>query len=187
MTLLHKGMSTAGKEDLLSDHFLYQDFRQLMDSAFPENERRPEAGFRKQLMADCFKIRLFLDERSQLISFITYWALDDFFFVEHLAVVKSQRGQGRFSAMLSQLNEFEGKTVVFEVEPPASLPAIERIAIYRHKGFYVYDFPYQQPPYHVDNNPVTMLLMGNRPQPSDNFIKAWVDKIHHVVYSSDFF
>lgn len=179
-------MKIANKIQLLAQPSLYNAFRKLMYNAFPENERRPEQGFLKQMASENFGVKVFLDEKLGLSSFITYWDLDDFLFVEHLAVVEGQRGQGRFSAMLGQLDEFYGKSVVFEVEPPTSQQAIDRIAIYRHKGFFVYDFPYQQPPYRVDNHPIDMILMGNRPHPSVLDLEDWVWRIHHIVYSLDF-
>ncbi len=184
---INNELNCVSKDRLLSHPPLYNAFWQLMETAFPPEERRTETGFRKQLESDQFFILLFLDQQSELISFVTYWNLIDFIYIEHLAVVEKLRGKGKFSLMLNRLELLNQKAVIFEVEPPETPQAVERMAIYHHKGFYSYVFPYLQPPYSLDKPSLRLILMGNRPQPSFNQLEKWVKTIQQTVYSARFY
>ena len=70
----------------------------------------------------------------------------------------AHRGYG--SEALKAFIHEHGKPLVLEAEPPTDALSIRRIKFYERTGLTLYDFPYMQPAYTEDSNPVELRLMG---------------------------
>lgn len=149
----------------------------LYNSSFPENERRLYTGAPDFMEFagthnDRFHILLAETEDGNFQGFITYWSFDDFVYVEHFAVVRSLRGGGTGTALLSYLAEICNKSILLEVESPVDDITCRRVRFYEKNGFRIFDgFRYIQPPYSPDQCGLELKLMLKGPyspsEPSD--------------------
>lgn len=172
------------KDLLISDKDIYQQFRTLMESAFPPEERRTAEDFVKQLDKSAFHADLYV-MHQQLVAFNCWWHFGTFRFVEHLAVHEAVRGTKVVGLVLTNFLQSERLPVLFEVEPPDSRKAANRIAFYKRKGLFLYKTEYWQPPYHQGAAPLHMLLMGSIPEPSPALLTQWIGQVHRAVYGYD--
>ena len=91
---------------------------------------------------------------------LTTWHFDTFIYIEHFAIASTQRSQGHGSEALKAFIHEHGKPIVLEAEPPTDALRIRRIKFYERSGLTLYDFPYIQPAYTPESNPVELRLMG---------------------------
>ncbi len=95
----------------------------IMEEAFPPEERRTLTQ-QLEIIADQRYRMDFLYEDAALAGFIGYWLLDEFIFIEHLAVDAKMRGKGTGSKAVKNILSL-GKPVVLEVEVPPSMKGVE--------------------------------------------------------------
>ena len=120
-------------------------------------------------------------EKECLMGFVTYWTLEGFNYIEHLAVDKSSRRRG-IGGDLVRLVSTLGQTVLLEVEPPVDEPTRKRVAFYEGLGLVLHDdISYLQPPYGPGKPPVPLQLMTS-PTMSAASILAAIPQLHRVVY-----
>ncbi len=156
------------------------NFYQLYQSAFPEAERRPEPALISMASNPMLSLNT-VDINQEFSGLFNYWNLDSFFYIEHFAVVPHKRNMGIGNEILQNFSK--NKTVVLECELPFDDLAKRRILFYQKLGFQTYPFPYTQPPYSHDKQPVPMLLLTNSTDLSEHaFIKISA-KIAESVYS----
>lgn len=149
------------KLDPLDFDLLYQ----LMEEAFPPDERRTYEG-QKQLLQRPEYTVLVNKEDGVLRGFLAYWDLGDILFAEHFAVNSAIRGGGLGGKMLSALLERVTKPIILEVELPQTDIARRRIGFYQRLGFCLNDYPYEQPPMQPDTDWLPLLVMSY-PNPID--------------------
>ena len=94
------------------------------------------------------------------LGLLTTWHFEDFIYIEHFAIDPTLRSQGYGSEALKAFIHEHGKPIVLEAEPPTDALSIRRIKFYERIGLTLYDFPYMQPAYTEDSNPVELRLMG---------------------------
>jgi ribosomal protein S18 acetylase RimI-like enzyme len=73
------------------------------------------------------------------------WDLDEFFFLEYLAVQPHTRGSGLGSAMLNEFLSNITKPAILEVEDFNTDIALRRIKLYERLGFFLSNCRYLQP------------------------------------------
>ena len=115
----------------------------LMDQAFPPQERRTKEGFLQEWQQEAFHLMRL--EKGQ--GFLAYWDLGQWFYVEHFATAKEVRGKGLGGETFGQFLQEAKKPVFFEVEQPNTQWAKRRIAFYERLGCVLNPYPYLQPPY----------------------------------------
>ena len=96
----------------------------------------------------------------KLLGLLTTWHFEDFIYIEHFAIDPTLRSQGYGSEALKAFIHEHGKPIVLEAEPPTDAFSIRRIRFYERIGLTLYDFPYMQPAYTPESNPVELRLMG---------------------------
>ena len=94
------------------------------------------------------------------LGLLTTWHFEEFIYIEHFAIDPTLRSQGYGSEALKAFIHEHGKPIVLEAEPPTDALSIRRIKFYERIGLTLYDFPYMQPAYTEDSNPVELRLMG---------------------------
>ncbi|MDE7154178.1 MAG: GNAT family N-acetyltransferase [Muribaculaceae bacterium] len=163
---------------------LTDEVKGLYLESFPEEERRPwesicgliESG------APFFKFVIVRSDAG-IAGFYTLWRFPQALYVEHFAVMRSLRGNGFGSEILTEIKTQAGELpVVVEVEPAeSSSEAVSRIKFYEKAGFTaLYDFQYVQPPYAKGLPEVPMMLMTTSPLPD---IELFVIQLHTLVYN----
>lgn len=117
----------------------------LMEQSFPETERRTGAGQRALLAEPDYQIWVQRTPSGGVAGFAAVWELDEFVFLEHLAVDPLLRNGGIGARILTQLDERYGRPICLEVELPQTPMAARRIGFYRRMGYFLNDYPYIQP------------------------------------------
>lgn len=137
---------------------LLHEIWNIYEYSFPENERR-DLESHKQIMNNPLYHLVPLKNQDRIIGFIAYWDLDDFVFIEHLAIKRGLRGKGYGSKTINKMTSLFPK-IILEVEEPETEEARKRIRFYQKHGFYLNSYPYLQPPYKPQDAPVPLLLMS---------------------------
>lgn len=144
---------------------LFNDLLSLYELAFPEAERRPIAKYRHIAAAEPRFHICVATLDGAFAGFITYWAILDFVYIEHLAVMPDIRGLGIGRNLLALVAERAGgKPIIFEVEPDADEISHKRIVFYQRLGYILHpNFPYIQPAYAPGRDPIELQLMTSTP------------------------
>lgn len=131
---------------------------QIMDSSFPEDERRSEEEQKKLLDKPEYTIYGITDQNI-LIGFLSVWDLSEFIYIEHFAISRNYRNGGRGRDFLNSLLSTVSKKIVLEVEPPETELTKRRIGFYQRNGFFYNDYNYMQLAYSPEKAPVPLKLM----------------------------
>ena len=134
-------------------------FLEIMEEAFPPDERRPAAAQRALLSDPDYTPLLVCGEDGEVLGFITLWDVGAYAFIEHFAVAPEHRGAGLGSRILRMTVERTEKPLCLEVEPPLTDIARRRIAFYERGGFTLNEYPYEQPAYAPDRASVPLMIM----------------------------
>ncbi len=141
------------------DETLYRFMEDLLVASFPIDEYRELPAFREYTdQKEHFYNTVILDENVP-VGFITYWDLNDFFYVEHFAIDPERRNGGYGKQVLEWLQQTLNKPIVLEVEPPTEEIAGRRIAFYERHHFILWEHAYVQPPYRTGSKEIPMYLM----------------------------
>ncbi|MBM7615452.1 GNAT family N-acetyltransferase [Alkaliphilus hydrothermalis] len=161
-----------------------QDFEKIWDileEAFPPNERRSKEAQRNLLMLHAYHITPYY-EGEQLVGFLCYWNLGDFIFVEHLAVEEGYRGKGYGRKMMKNLLEQDKGKVILEVEYPEDDISRKRIKFYESLGFKLNSIEYLQPSYGTGKEAVSLLLMSYPNSLGEVEAREVIKEVHKEVY-----
>lgn len=118
---------------------------------------------------------------SSILGILTTWTFDGFTYIEHFALSPKVRGLGHGTEALQQLIAQTTQPLILEAEPPTDAITRRRIGFYERSGFTLYDYPYQQPAYTTDSQPVPLCLMGHR-LPSSLSLNHIARTLHREVY-----
>ena len=134
--------------------------------AFPIDERRPLESIAHLLATEPrYAMYAICDEDARRTSgdalgLLTTWSFDEFVYVEHFAISSSLRSQGYGTEALSTFIQSQQKPLILEAEPPTDETTRRRIRFYERHGLTLFDFPYVQPAYTAESQPVPLCLMG---------------------------
>ena len=130
-------------------------------TSFPIDEQRPIEDIARLIEHDGrFVAYALTDKESAFIGLLTTWHFEAFIYIEHFAIAPTRRSLGHGSEALKTFIQEHGKPIILEAEPPTDALSIRRIGFYERCGLTLYDFPYIQPAYTPESNPVELRLMG---------------------------
>ncbi|MCC8186359.1 MAG: GNAT family N-acetyltransferase [Bacteroides sp.] len=142
-----------------SDETLYSFMEDLLVSSFPVEEYRELPVIREYTdHKKNFYNTVILDENDP-VGFITYWDLNDFFYIEHFAIDPERRNGGYGRQVLELLRQTLNSPIVLEVELPTEEMARRRIAFYERHHFILWEDEYVQPPYRAGSKQIPMYIM----------------------------
>lgn len=151
-------------------------------TAFPPEERREFAEVKKLIYPDSpFTVQVLLKE-GKYAGFITYWNLDDFYYVEHFAIDEAARNGGIGGKALKQFLEQCDMPVVLEVERPENELSRRRIGFYERSGFRLDTHPYRQPPYRRGGEWLDLYLMTYGCLDMDRMYEVVKERLYKQVY-----
>jgi len=127
----------------------------LMERSFPLEEYRPYEG-QKALLCDPSYGIYVTKEKGKILGFGAVWQMEEWLFLEHLAVDPQCRNQGIGGQLLGH---FAAKRCCLEVELPENDIARRRIGFYERNGFFLNGYPYMQPSLGEDRDPVPLRIM----------------------------
>lgn len=131
---------------------------EILEASFPADEYRAYSEQKKLL--DDERYTILVDGDDTVKGFISVWEFDTFIFIEHFAVSKKYRNRGIGASVLSNLCKQVNKQLILEVELPETDTAKRRISFYERNGFCLNSFPYEQPAYSQEKQPVPLLIMS---------------------------
>ncbi|MCD8032015.1 MAG: GNAT family N-acetyltransferase [Bacteroides sp.] len=142
-----------------SDETLYRFMEDLLVASFPIDEYRELPALREYTdHKKHFYNTVVLDENIP-VGFITYWDLNDFFYIEHFAIDPARRNGGYGKQVLELLQQTLNKPIILEVELPTEEIARRRIAFYERQHFILWNNEYVQPPYRTGSKQIPMYVM----------------------------
>ena len=160
----------------------YDKFFALLESDFCLDERKTKANELKAFKESNFSPN-FIYDGEIFVGYVCFWEFENFLFIEHLAISKEMRGTGVGSRFLKEFAENSNKPIILEVELPETEIAEKRIKFYERLGFVVNQFPYIQPAYQPESNPVDMFVMSYGSSLSKQNFDDYTHKIKKVVYN----
>lgn len=137
----------------------------LYESAFPFEERRDRAEQARVMQNEAYKFDLVMDE-EKFVGIMLYWEREDYIFLEHFAVLPSERNKGYGAKALDLLKE-KGKRILLEIEPPTAGITNRRFNFYKRNGFIMNPYHHIQAKYHADDNDLHLKVLSYPNQLSD--------------------
>ena len=140
---------------------LYIAAENLLDTAFPPDERRP-ADMQRNVCESVpfFSMNAILCDGTWA-GLLSTWNFGKIAYIEHFAVEPPLRDNGIGKDTILKLISLTRQPIVLEVEPEGSNhDADRRINFYKNMGFKVWETPYTQPPYAKGRKRLPMRLMA---------------------------
>ena len=160
----------------------FDEIYTIMEQSFPEDERRTYEQQKALLNENSYSIYVY-KENKKVISFISVWQFDGFSYIEHFAVNGNFRNRGLGAKMLTELVPKLSGIVCLEAELPETEMAVRRIGFYERNGFFTNDYPYVQPPYSKEKNPVDLLIMTYGRKINENEFENIKNNLYKKVYN----
>lgn len=157
----------------------------LYIEAFPKEERRELEEWRNLFIEEPNFRGLAITLEGEFAGFITYWKIENFFYIEHLAIMKHQRSRGLGRLLIGSLLEKAKNTdcpIILEAEHPISPNAVRRLHFYEQLGIYPIDYAYLQPPYRSTDVSFPLLLLTQQPNVVSQHAEEYVNAIYRKVY-----
>ena len=127
----------------------------IMEQSFPLEEYRCYEGQKALLKKPAYRIYA-AKEAEQILGFGAVWQLENWLFLEHLAVEPQFRNRGIGAELLNFLAE---KHCCLEVELPETELSRRRIGFYQRNGFFLNNYPYVQPSLGEGRSSVPLSIM----------------------------
>ena len=158
---------------------------QIMEESFPPDERRTYQEQKALLSNSKYSIYVLPDDETKEIkAFLAVWQFDDVAFIEHFAVNPAYRNRGLGSQILQEIKNFLSCMICLEVELPDCEIAKRRIEFYKRNGFFLNEYPYEQPAITKGRKPLPLMIMTSGSEiTKDRFddIKVLLYKCVHQV------
>ena len=133
--------------EIKTHHKLYSFIEELMNAAFPMQERRDSDLQRNITNLYAQFHNCIIMDKDTPIGLLTYWDFTSFCYIEHFAIAKEVQNKGYGQMALSHLKKRIKVPIVLEVEEPIDETSKKRIRFYKRQGFLLQEVPYLQPPY----------------------------------------
>ena len=127
----------------------------IMERSFPLEEYRSYEDQKALLKKPAYRIYA-AKGNGKILGFAAVWQLEDWLFLEHLAVDPRCRNRGIGAELLGFLAE---SRCCLEVELPETDISRRRIGFYERNGFFLNGYPYVQPSLGEGRSPVPLLIM----------------------------
>lgn len=127
----------------------------IMEQSFPLEEYRAYEDQKRLLEDRAYSIYV-ARENGKILGFAAVWQLEEWLFLEHLAVDPQSRNQGIGAKLLDFLAQ---SRCCLEVELPETDIARRRIGFYERNGFFLNDYAYLQPSLGEGRSPVPLRIM----------------------------
>lgn len=129
----------------------------IYQSNFPEGERRFLIDQKRMLLDERYFCTAVL-EQEVVVGILFYWKIEQFFFVEHLAIDETCKGKGIGTLILEKLKEFSGR-VILEIDPPDDDVSIRRKEFYERAGFILNPYQHLNLPIRIGQEGLPLCVM----------------------------
>ena len=142
------------KLDSKETKFLYKKLKQN----FIKDEYRSYSDLKRTLNNSKYYVYKIYDKNKN-IGFVGLWNLNNFIFIEHLAIFKKFRDKG-YGTKTIELIKQANKPIVCEIEPAIKHNQFRRERFYKKLGFVINDVDYIQPSYRKNGNAIKLNLIS---------------------------
>lgn len=155
----------------------------LYQQAFPASERREVNQLKRLVTEQPAMFFHIITEGKKLAGLFIYWKLEDFYYLEHLAVYPEMRNQKIGQKVLDYIREHLLGEHLLEVEPAVDEMTSRRINYYRRNGYEVVEKQYRQPAYDDPEKSYPLWLMSNRIGTDKRDLDRRIQIIKEEVYN----
>lgn len=173
------------KQVKTQDEANYAFVEQLMHTAFPQEERRDTLQQREYSDTHPLFCNNIILEDEKPVGMISYWNMEDFYYIEHFAIDPTLRNGGYGKRVLEAIKEQLQYPIVLEVEEPTDEMSTRRINFYKRLGFILHEKPYMQPPYRKGDSGLPMFLMVYGEMDMDNNFEKVKNTLYKEVYGQE--
>ena len=115
----------------------FDEVFKIMKMSFPESEIRTYEGQKNLLNNPKYRLIIKEGQDGQVLAFMAVWELNNFNFIEHLAVHPKSRGTGIGTKIINGYLNGSKKPVVLEIEVPNNKyeNTVRRKNFYEKLGF----------------------------------------------------
>ncbi len=160
----------------------FDNFYKLMEMSFPKDEYRNYEEQKDVFNDSNYTAYGLYTTDKEIKAVIAVWELNDIVFVEHFAVNPNFRNCGLGSKILEELKKKYNKTICLEVELPENDIAKRRIGFYERNGFFLNEYPYEQPAFSKDKKSVPLLIMTTLGKIDEEAFEKIKNKLYKDVY-----
>ena len=159
----------------------FDSFFALLEQSFPPEEYRKKEK-QLALLEDSRYEATVLMQNDTVTALIGAWKLDDFIFIEHLAVSPALRNKGIGSTFVSEYVSNSSLPVVLEVENINEELPQRRIGFYKRLGFVLTDVCYDQPNFIESNVKIPLRIMYHAKEGAAFDLSKVKDTIFSKIY-----
>ena len=169
-------------KEIKTTHEHYPFMENLLETAFPIQERRDSVEQRKNTDENPLFHNALITDDGTPIGLLTYWDFQFFVYIEHFAIDNRLRNGGYGSKALDAFKRLISKPIVLEAEEPTAEITCRRICFYQRQGFVMQEVPYLQPPYRPEDEwfPLKLMTYGTIDMEKEYFTLK--NKIYREVY-----
>lgn len=146
-------------KEIKTNHEHYPFMEQLLETAFPLQERRDSDKQRKNTDENPLFHNTLITDDDMPIGLLTYWDFHTFVYIEHFAIDSRLRNGGYGSKALEAFKHLVSTPIILEAEEPTDNLSRRRIGFYQRQGFVMQEVPYLQPPYRPSDEWLPLKLM----------------------------
>ena len=154
----------------------------LYEEAFPEEERRKIKQLKRLISERSEMYFNAIETDGILAGLFIYWDMQDFYYLEHLAVFTPMRNLKVGQQVLDYIAEHLTGMRLLEVELPTDEITTRRVNYYRRNGYEILDKTYIQPSYDEDVEVGNLWIMGNR---KSDRLQEFIERIKQVAYKEN--
>lgn len=159
------------------DDPLYARAIALYHDSFPLHEQREALSQSRILENDAYHFNVICDNGA-FVGEILYWAIGDFFYIEHFCIDPAVRNKGYGQKILSAL---QNTPLVLEIDPPIDEISIRRKRFYERSGFVENPYPHVQLPYHRGGAEHRLVIMSRPRTLSRSEYEGINEYLHNTV------
>ncbi len=142
----------------------------IYEEAFPKEEKR-FLSEQLELLSEPSYSAIACIVNDKIVGLLFYWELDEFYFIEHLAINKQLRGQDYGSKILTKFLK-DKQNVVLEIEKITDTITQKRFDFYKKFDFYINEYTHYQIPFRKDDLPLELLILSYKKQLNNEEYKA---------------
>ncbi len=122
----------------------FEAINEIYKNSFPIFEQRTQSDQLEALSCAeyfCHAVK----DNGIVVGLLYTWRTDTFIYVEHLAILESERGKNYGTKLLEQLIATASLPIILEIDPPVDAVSIRRRGFYEKLGFVMNDFLHIHP------------------------------------------
>lgn len=160
-----------------TDDPLYARAIALYHDSFPLHEQREALSQSRILENDAYHFNVICDNGA-FVGEILYWAIGDFFYIEHFCIDLAVRNKSYGQKTLSAL---QNTPLVLEIDPPVDAISLRRKHFYERCGFVENPYPHVHPPYHAGSAGHALVVMSAPRGLSEKEYAHFNEYLHNTV------